>query len=198
MSSSQSGRNPHGRFYNERRNAPSPPYDPPSLDDTSSNSSDKSSSSSSMEERRKKKKKKSHDRHKRKAIAMKKRHKKRQPKFYEGSKNVSFITYDGTYGAINKVLDFIQQFDADFEGENFTKSSKLRSMAMHLQKSARQWWASLKVQRKAPKSWAECRIAILKQFLQADAKNEVLTTWQSLKMNKNKPIQKYVERFCWV
>ena len=51
------------------------------------------------------------------------------------------------------------------------------------------------MQGKAPKSWAECRIAIVKQFLQADAKNEVLTTWQSSKMNKNKPIQKYVEHF---
>ncbi|MCO5546846.1 hypothetical protein L7F22_000283 [Adiantum nelumboides] len=79
--------------------------------------------------------------------------------------------------------------------ENFTKSSKLRSMAMHLQKSARQWWASLKVQGKAPTSWAECREAILKQFLQAEAKDEVFTTWRSLKMNKNEPIQKYVERF---
>ena len=149
-----------------------------------------------MEERHKKKKKKSHDRHKRKAISMKKKHKKRQQKFQEGSKNVSsFITYDGTYGAIDKVLAFIQQFDAAFGGEHFTKSFKLRSMAMHLQKSARQWWASLKVQGKAPKSWAKCRIAFLKQFLQVDAKNEVLTTWQSLKMNKNKPIQKYVEHF---
>ena len=68
-------------------------------------------------------------------------------------------------------------------------------MAMHLQNTTCQWWASLKVQRKAPKSWTECRIAILKQFLQADTKNEVHTTWRSLKMNKNKPIQKYVERF---
>ena len=123
------------------------------------------------------KKKKSHDRHKRKAIAMKKRHKKRQPKFCEGSKNVSFIMYDGTYGAIDKVLAFIQQFDAAFRGENFTQSSKLRSNAIQLQKSARQWWASLKVQGKAPKSWAECRITVLKQFLQADAKKKVLTTW---------------------
>ena len=106
-----------------------------------------------MEERRKKKKKKKgHDHHKRKAIAMRERHKKRQPKFCEGSKNVSFITYDGTYGAIDKVLAFIQRFDAAFEGENFMESSKLRSMAMHLQKSAHQWWASLKVQRKSPKS----------------------------------------------
>ncbi|MCO5546847.1 hypothetical protein L7F22_000284 [Adiantum nelumboides] len=123
-----------------------------------------------------------------------KKTKKRQ-KFREGSKNVSFVTYDGTYGTIDKVLAFIQQFDAAFGGENFTESSKLRSMAMHLQKSTRQWWASLKVQGKAPTSWAECREAILKQFLQAEAKDEVLTTWRSLKMNKNEPIQKYVERF---
>ena len=51
------------------------------------------------------------------------------------------------------------------------------------------------MQGKAPKSWTKCRIAILKQFLQADAKNKVLITWRSLNMNKNEPIQKYVERF---
>ena len=106
-SSLQRGRNPHGRFYKEWRNAPSPPYDPPSLDDTLLSSSDDSFSSSFMEERRKKKKKKSHDHHKRKAMAMKKKHKKRQQKFREGSKNVSFITYDGTYGAIDKFLAFV-------------------------------------------------------------------------------------------
>ncbi|MCO5546848.1 hypothetical protein L7F22_000285 [Adiantum nelumboides] len=54
-SSSRSGRNPHGRFYKERKNAPSPPHDSSPSDDTlSSSSSDESSSSSSMEERRKK------------------------------------------------------------------------------------------------------------------------------------------------
>ena len=53
----------------------------------------------------------------------------------------------------------------------------------------------MKVQGKAPRTWAVCRIAILKQFLELDAKDDVLTTWQSLKMNKNKPIQKYVECF---
>ena len=53
----------------------------------------------------------------------------------------------------------------------------------------------MKVQGKAPRTWAVCRIAILKQFLEPDAEDEVLTTWQSLKMNKNEPIQKYVERF---
>ena len=84
-------------------------------------------------EQRCKKKKKSHDHHKRKAIE----HKKRQQKFQEGSKNVSFITYDGTCGAVDKVFAFVQQFDAAFRGEHFTKSSKLRSMAMHLQKSTR-------------------------------------------------------------
>ena len=68
-------------------------------------------------------------------------------------------------------------------------------MSMHLQKSARQWWASLRVQGKAPKTWAECRIAILKQFLEDEARDQVLTTWRSLKLFKNEPIQRYVERF---
>ena len=105
MSSSQSGRNPHGRFYKEQKNAPSPPSDPSSsLDDTPLNSSDDSSSSSSMEERCQKKRK--HDCHKRKAKAMKKKNKRRHHKFPEGSKNVSFVTYDGTYGAIDKVFAF--------------------------------------------------------------------------------------------
>ena len=127
---------------------------------------------------------------------MKKKNKKRRhQKIRKGSKNVSFVIYDGTYGAIDKVLAFIQQFDAGFGGKHFFESSKLRSVAMHLQKLACQWWASFKVQGKAPKTWAICRIAILKQFLQAEAKDKVLTTWQSLKMNKNKPIQNYVERF---
>ena len=66
---------------------------------------------------------------------------------------------------------------------------------MHLHKAGRQWWSSLKVQGKAPKTWAICRIALQKQFLKPDAEEEVLTTWQSFKMNKNKPIQKYVEHF---
>ena len=106
MSSSQSGRHPHGRFYKEQKNAPSLPSDPSSsLDDTPSNSSDDSSSSSSIEERRRKKRK--HDRHKRKAKAMKKKNKRRHQKFREGSKNVFFVTYDSTYGAIDKVLAFI-------------------------------------------------------------------------------------------
>ena len=66
---------------------------------------------------------------------------------------------------------------------------------MHLQKSARQWWASLRVQGKAPKTWAKCREAILKQFLYEEARNEVLTTWRSLKLMKNESVQKYVDRF---
>ena len=93
---------------------------------------------------------------------MKKKNKRRHQKFREGSKNVSFVTYDGTYGAIDKVLAFIQQFDAAFGGERFSESSKLRSVAMHLHKAGRQWWSSLKVQDKAPKTLAICRIAILK------------------------------------
>ncbi|MCO5557304.1 hypothetical protein L7F22_010865 [Adiantum nelumboides] len=50
-------------------------------------------------------------------------------KFKEGGKNVSFLTYDGTFGATNKVLAFIQQFDAAFGDEGFTESSKLHHIA---------------------------------------------------------------------
>ena len=53
----------------------------------------------------------------------------------------------------------------------------------------------MKVQGKASKTWVECRIAILKQFLQEEARDEVLTTWRSSKLLKNNPLQRYVERF---
>ncbi|MCO5593238.1 hypothetical protein L7F22_047245 [Adiantum nelumboides] len=52
-------------------------------------------------------------------------------KFKEGEKSTSFLTYDGTFGATDKVLTFIQQFDAAFGDEGFTESSKLRHVAMH-------------------------------------------------------------------
>ena len=53
-------------------------------------------------------------------------------KFKEGGKNVTFITYDGSYGQTDKLLNFIQQFDAAFGGEDFTESSKLRHVSMYL------------------------------------------------------------------
>ncbi|MCO5591502.1 hypothetical protein L7F22_045486 [Adiantum nelumboides] len=52
-------------------------------------------------------------------------------KFKEGGKSISFLTYDGTFGATDKVLAFIQQFDAPFGYGGFTESSRLRHVAMH-------------------------------------------------------------------
>ena len=40
-------------------------------------------------------------------------------KFKEGGKSITFVTYDGTFGATNKVLAFIQQYDAIFGDEDF-------------------------------------------------------------------------------
>ena len=40
------------------------------------------------------------------------------------------MTYDGTYAATDKVLAFIQQFDAAFGGEEFDEGSKLRHVPM--------------------------------------------------------------------
>ncbi|MCO5554859.1 hypothetical protein L7F22_008395 [Adiantum nelumboides] len=116
-------------------------------------------------------------------------------KFKEGGKSISFLTYDGTFGATDKVLAFIQQFDAVFGDEGFMESSKLRHVAMHFQKSARQWWASLWANGEAPQRWKNLRASIMKQFLSSDAKDKVLTEWQSLKLTPYESIHKYVYKF---
>ena len=116
-------------------------------------------------------------------------------KLKEGGRNVTFLSYDGAYGNTDKVQGFIQQFDAAFGGESFTESSKLRHVAMYLQKSARQWWASLRTQGLAPRTWKDCRLAIMTQFLTENAKDDVVTSWRGLKLDKGEPIQKYVDKF---
>ena len=83
----------------------------------------------------------------------------RLKKFKEGVKNISFLTYDGTFGARDKVLGFIQQFDAAFGDEAFIESLKIRHVSMHFQKSARQWWASLRATSgKAPRTGSPCEL----------------------------------------
>ncbi|MCO5556011.1 hypothetical protein L7F22_009555 [Adiantum nelumboides] len=95
----------------------------------------------------------------------------------------------------DKVLTFIQQFDAAFGDEGFTESSKLRHVAMHFQKSARQWWASLRANGEASRTWKNLRVSIMKQFLSSDARDKVLTEWRSLKLTPYESIQKYVDKF---
>ena len=109
-------------------------------------------------------------------------------KFKEGEKSITFFSYDGTYGQMDKVLAFVQQFDVAFGGKHFTKRSKLFHVAMHLQKSARQWWASLRTQGIAPRMWKECCQEIMKQFLTNQAKDNVLMAWRGLKLEKGESI----------
>ena len=97
--------------------------------------------------------------------------------FKEGVKSITFLSYDGSYGQTDKVLAFVQQFDAAFDGEHFTERSKLRHVAMHFQKSARQWWASLKTRGIAPCTWKECRQEIMKQCVTYQTRDDVLTQW---------------------
>ncbi|MCO5552258.1 hypothetical protein L7F22_005770 [Adiantum nelumboides] len=66
---------------------------------------------------------------------------------------------------------------------------------MHFQKSARQWWASLRANGEAPRTWKNLRVSIMKQFLSSDAKDKVLTEWQTLKLTPYESIQKYVDKF---
>ena len=108
---------------------------------------------------------------------------------------MTFLTYDGTYGDTDRILAFIQQFDAAFGGESFQEASKLRHIAMYLTKSGRQWWASLKSRGKAPKTWRACREEIMKQFLTDGVEDEVLTAWRGLKLDKGEPMKKYIDKF---
>ncbi|MCO5600350.1 hypothetical protein L7F22_054461 [Adiantum nelumboides] len=163
----------------ERKRSPSSPSS------SSSSSSDESGGSSSRE---------SPIRGHRRSHAAWRRSNKLK-KFKEGGKSISFLTYDGTFGATDKVLAFIQQFDAAFGDEGFTESSKLRHVAMHFQKPARQWWASLRANGEAPRTWKNLRVSIMKQFLSSDAKDKVLTEWRSLKLTPHESIQKYVDKF---
>ncbi|MCO5607614.1 hypothetical protein L7F22_061811 [Adiantum nelumboides] len=163
----------------ERKRSPSSPSSSPS------SSSDESGGYSSRESPRRG--------HKRSHAAWRRSNKLK--KFKEGGKSISFLTYDGTFGATDKVLAFIQQFDAAFGDEGFTESSKLRHVAMHFQKFARQWWASVRANGEAPRTWKNLRASIMKQFLSSDAKDKVLTEWQSLKLTPYESIQKYVDKF---
>ena len=65
---------------------------------------------------------------------------------------------------------------------------------MYFQKSARQWWASVRTQGIAPRTWKDCRIAIMMQFLTDEAEDDVLTAWHSLKLEQGETIQKYVDQ----
>ena len=120
---------------------------------------------------------------------------RRSRKFKEGGKNVSFLTYDGTFAQTDRVLSFIQQFDSAFGGEDFSESSKLRHVAMYLQKSARKWWASLKSVGRQPRTWKACRALMMKQFLTPNVKDEVFTAWRALKLEKGETIKMYVDKF---
>ncbi|MCO5569291.1 hypothetical protein L7F22_023003 [Adiantum nelumboides] len=173
----------HARRHYKPKRTPSPSSSPSKGSSLSSSSSSDGYSSKSHHKRRR------HDTHR-----TWKKSRKLQ-KFKEGGKSIKFQTYDGSYGATDKVLSFVQQFDAAFGGEDFTEFSKLRHAAMHFTKAARQWWASLKTQDTHLRTWKLCRAAIMKQFLTEDAKDEVLTAWRGLKLEKGESIQQYINKF---
>lgn len=104
------------------------------------------------------------------------------PKVQGRRGHTTFLSFNGTYGNTDKVLNFIQQFDAAFGGDNLPKKSKLKHVAMYFQKSTRQWGATRRAQRLALRTWEECKVAIMKQFLTDEAKDEILMTWRSLKL----------------
>ena len=177
-------RSERGRHSQKRRRSPSQPTTSPPSSDMQESSS--SSSGSSY---------KAHPTRKHKGSYKAWKWARKLETFKEGGKNITFLSYDGSYGQADKVLAFVHQFDAAFGGEHFTERSKLRHVAMHFQKSARQWWASLKTQGIAPHTWKECCQEIMKQFVTDQAKDDVLTQWRGLKLEKGETMQRYTDKF---
>ena len=64
----------------------------------------------------------------------------------------------------------------------------------HFQKIAWQWWASLRMQDIAPRTWQECRQEIMKQFLTYQVKDDLLTPWHGLKLEKGETMQQYTNK----
>ncbi|MCO5607268.1 hypothetical protein L7F22_061461 [Adiantum nelumboides] len=102
----------------------------------------------------------------------------------------------------SRLVAFANEIEDESEGpyeviedEGFTESSKLRHVAMHFQKSVKQWWASLRANGEAPQTWKNLRASIIKQFLSNNAKDKVLTEWRSLKLTPFESIHKYVDKF---
>ncbi|MCO5597114.1 hypothetical protein L7F22_051189 [Adiantum nelumboides] len=96
----------HARRRHKSKRTPSPSSSPSKRNSFSSSSSSDGYLSSGHHKRRR------HD-----TYRAWKRSRKLQ-KFKEGGKSITFQTYDGSYGATDKVLSFIQQFDAAFGGED--------------------------------------------------------------------------------
>ena len=101
-------------------------------------------------------------------------------KYKEGGKSITFLTYDGTFGAIYKVLGFIhQQFDATFGDEDFLESSKLLFLWFPKVTSPSMVGKPLR-SIFSPKDLEGLeKYAMVKQSLSSDAKDKVLTKWQS-------------------
>ena len=62
-------------------------------------------------------------------------------------------------------------------------------------KSACRWWLGLHDQGRASQTWAALHVAIMKSFLHSNAKDKVLTAWQSLKMMPNESVHTYIDKF---
>ena len=120
-------RSERGRHSQKRRSSPSPPTTSPPSSDMQESSS--SSLGSPYKARPTRKRKGSYKAWKRA---------RKLETFKEGGKNITFLSYDGSYGQMDKVLAFVQQCDAAFDGEYFIERSKLCHIAMNFKKSARQ------------------------------------------------------------
>ena len=56
-------------------------------------------------------------------------------KFNKGGKSLTFLTYNGSFGATNQIVALIQLYDVAFRDEDSSKSFKICNVAVHLMRS---------------------------------------------------------------
>ena len=110
-------------------------------------------------------------------------------------KPLKFHKYDGSKGSTDKVVHFIRQFDIAFAIQDYTESTRMQIVEMHLTKSARNWWMDLKNKDLQLKTWKLCRIAIWKHFLTKQERAEVTSAWLRFRRLKGESDKDFKQRF---
>ena len=116
-------------------------------------------------------------------------------RFRMKDKPLKFQSYDGLHGSTDKLVHFIRQFDIAFAIQDYTESTKMHIVEMHLAKTACNWWMDLKNEYLQPKTWELCRVAIWKHFLTKQERAGVTSAWLRFRRLKGESDKDFNQRF---
>ncbi|MCO5605150.1 hypothetical protein L7F22_059330 [Adiantum nelumboides] len=107
---------------------------------------------------------------------------------------VKFEPFFGTTDRM-KALIFLQQFDATFNGGNFTEASKIRKAASFLKGNALQWWATLFNQGQVPSTWVQFKQIFALAWLTSAFEVDVMTAGNQLSSVNCESLEEYNQMF---